>query len=94
MLHDSTLVVEAEDVNARPGTVAGPLLMTIQNNEVPLSYDTPEVYAFTGVLHSIRSKYSMNEPFPSAGPGLCWMCSSPAYRSITSAGRHLLNMRS
>ena len=49
MFHDPATVVEAEDVNPSPISVAGPLLMTMQHNETVLSDHAPEMYALTRI---------------------------------------------
>lgn len=44
------VVIQPEDVNPGPIAVAGPFLMTVQNDVIPLGDDAPEVGALAGIF--------------------------------------------
>ena len=50
VFHDPATVVEAEDVDPSPVSVAGPLLVTMQHNEAVLSDHAPEMHALARIL--------------------------------------------
>ena len=78
MLDDLAVVVDAEDVDASPVGVAGPLLITVQHDELPFRDRALELDALAGIV--ARGIFEIiDETLLAVGDsGLCWMYSAPA----------------
>ena len=94
VLYNLSRVIQPENVDANPITIAGPFLQAMQRHVIALGDDAFEMNALAWITPGLSSKYSMKPSLPSFTPGLCWMYTGPAYRAMASRGRDLLKAMS
>jgi hypothetical protein len=73
VLDDLAVLIQAKNIDPGPITFPWPLLVAVQDDEIPLSDSSFEFDPLAGYSLAIRLKYSVKAALPSATAGLCWM---------------------
>ena len=71
MLYDFTIIGEAEDVDARPVAITGPVLKAVQHNVIALDDHATEFNALARIVPRGFLEVVDEAPLAVATPGLC-----------------------